>query len=46
MSEETEPLTVLKRTPGHRFEVSHPRYGGRKKNSTQQVRDLCAEMDV
>lgn len=47
MPEDTEqPLTVLKRVPGHRFEVNHPRYGGRKRNATQQVRALCEEMDV
>ena len=31
-------------TPG--FQAGHARFGGKRKNSTQQVRDLCAEMDV
>jgi hypothetical protein len=46
MSENTQPLTVMTKTPGHRFESGHPRWGGKRKNSTQLVRDLCAEMDV
>jgi hypothetical protein len=45
MSEDTQ-LTVMTKTPGHRFESGHPRWGGKRKNSTQQVRDLCAELDV
>jgi len=48
MSEEqkTPTTSVAKKNVGHRFEIAHPRYGGKKRNSTQQVRDMCAEMDV
>ena len=47
MSQETKPaIQVAKKSPGHRFEIGHARFGGKRKNSTQQVRDLCAEMDV
>jgi hypothetical protein len=47
MSEEqkTPTTSVAKKNVGHRFEIAHPRYGGKKRNSTQQVRDMCAEMD-
>lgn len=31
---------------GGRFEIGHPRYGGRKKTNAQQVRDICGEMNV
>jgi hypothetical protein len=44
--EKTPTVTgVAQRNVGHRFQLAHPRYGGKKRNSTQQVRDLCAEMD-
>jgi hypothetical protein len=46
MSENTQPLTVMTKTPGHRFEIGHPRWGGKRRNSSQLVRDLCEEMDV
>jgi len=48
MSDENQQaLTILTKTPGHHyFESGHPRFGGKRKNSTQQVRDLCAELDV
>jgi hypothetical protein len=47
MSEEQKtPMSVAKKNTGHRFEIGHPRYGGKRRNSTQQVRDLCTEMDV
>lgn len=45
MSEDTQ-LTVITKTPGPRFEIGHPRWGGRRKTSTQQVKDLCAELDI
>jgi len=45
MSEDTQ-LTVMTKTPGHRFESGHTRWGGKRKNSTQQVRDLCVELDI
>jgi hypothetical protein len=47
MPNDVIPATnVAKNNPGHRFEIGHPRYGGKRRNSTQQVRDLCADMDV
>jgi hypothetical protein len=45
--EKKAPTTaVAKKNPGHRFEIGHPRHGGKRRNSTQMVRDLCAELDV
>ncbi len=44
--QEKQSTAVAKKNPGHRFEIGHPRHGGKRRNSTQQVRDLCAEMDV
>jgi hypothetical protein len=47
MSEQTPATPVAtKKNPGHRFELGHQRFGGKRKNSTQQVRDLCTEMGV
>jgi len=48
MSDENpQALTILTKTPGHHsFESGHPRFGGKRKNSTQQIRDLCAELSV
>jgi len=36
----------MKKTGHHSFETGHVRFGGKRKNSTQQIRDLCAELDV
>ena len=46
MSEDTQALTIMKKTGHHSFETGHPRFGGKRRNSTQQIRDLCAELDV
>ncbi len=48
MSEEKKDATPVasKKNPGHRFELGHARFGGKRKNSTQQVKDLCEQMGV
>ncbi len=45
--ENPQPLTIITRHPTrHRFEIGHERFGGKRKNSTQQVRDICLELDA
>ena len=47
MSDENpQALTIMTKTGHHSFESGHPRYGGKRKNSTQQIRDLCSELSV
>jgi hypothetical protein len=42
MSEDTKQATqVVKKNPGHRFEIGHARFGGKKKRTAQAARDLA-----
>jgi len=47
MAEKKEkPTDVAQSNVGHRFEESHPRFGGRKKRTAQQARDLAQQLGV
>jgi hypothetical protein len=45
MPEDEKPEVAVK-NPGHRFQPGHPRYGGKKKRTAAQAREMAATLGI